>query len=337
MPHGGDAGGLLRAFDGPTLLVCAPGGDVEGNSVGGLYHHDTRYLSLWRLRIEGKPLVLLTAHPLDSRRQLFYLTNPETGRLPSQALTVRRERTIGAGMTETITVASHLQGPVKLQLEVAADADFSSVMEVQRGYAEPAGRWRTRTGGRGPVARWAFEHDCFTVASEVSSSAPARVTVARRSRHKRRGGAAPTSPARFRYRIKLAPHQTWQTEFRVVFQQERERLEPIAERLASRPAPAGTGPPEPAVSADWPAVRAVCERSLADLAALRFEAVVEGRRLAVPAAGIPWYLAIIGRDTLWTAYQTLPFTPALAAGALGALAGRHHPASAAISDHRMQH
>jgi hypothetical protein len=70
-------------------------------------------------------------------------------------------------------------------------------------------------------------------------------------------------------------------------------------------------------------VQAICERSLADLAALRFEIEADGHKLSAPAAGVPWYLAIIGRDTLWTGYQALPFVPDLAEGALRALAGLH--------------
>lgn len=321
MPHGGDAGGLLRAVDGPTLMLCVPTGDVERYSPGGLYHHDTRYLSEWRLRINGQPLILLTAHPLDARRQLFYLTNREAPGLSGQALTIRRQRTIGPGMTETITVTSHLQEPVMLRLELVADADFSSVMEVQRGYVEPAGSWRTQRDSQGLAARWVFEHECFTAAAEVSSSEPARVTViGRTSPPPQFRGAAPTSPARFHYDIGLAPHQVWQTELHVAFERERERLEPVAGRLVSEPAPAEAERAEDAVRADWPAVQATCARSLADLGALHFEAVIDGHRLSVPAAGIPWYLAIIGRDMLWTAYEALPFVPGLAAGALGALA-----------------
>jgi glycogen debranching enzyme len=320
MPHGGEASGLLRAFDGPTLLLCAATGDVERHSVGGLYHHDTRYLSEWRLMLQGQPLTLLTSQPLDASCQLFYLTNQEARGLPPQAITVRRQRTIGSGMAERITVTSHLQEPVTLRLEMVADADFSSVMEVHRGYAEPAGSWRTERSDEGPAVRWIFDHERFSAVSEVSSLEPARVTVANRA-PSRPGlpGAGPTLPARFRYDIELAPHQEWQTELRVAFECEQEELQPLADRLAREPA-RETGPVEPAVHARWWVVEAVCARSLRDLAALRFDAVVNDRQVSVPAAGIPWYLAIIGRDTLWTAYQALPFVPDLAAGALAALA-----------------
>jgi glycogen debranching enzyme len=319
MPHGGEASGLMRAVDGPTLLLCGPTGDVERRSIGGLYHHDTRYLSEWRLLIQGKPLTLLTSQPLDPSTQLFYLTNQDAPGLPLESVTVRRQRTIGTGMAELITVTSHLQQPVTLQVDMVVDADFSSVLEVRHGYAEQAGSWRTETSSA--AARWTFDHERFAAASEVSSSEPARVTVARRaSSQPGLPGAGPTLPAQFHYDIELAPHQEWQTKLQVAFEREQEKLELQADRLAREPPPAGAGPAEHPVRADWPTVEAVCAQSLADLAALRFEAVVDDHRLSVPAAGIPWYLAIMGRDTLWTSYQALPFAPELAAGALTALA-----------------
>ncbi|HEX8005419.1 MAG TPA: glycogen debranching N-terminal domain-containing protein [Trebonia sp.] len=321
MPHGGEASEFMRAVDGPTLMLCTSTGDVERHFICGLYQHDTRYLSEWRLLIQGQPLDLLTSKMLDGSRQLFYLTNKEVPGLPVQGITVRRQRTVGAGMAELITVTSHLQDPVTLRVELVVDADFSAVGEVRRGYAESAGSWRTEAIDGRPAVRWFFDHERFAAVSEVSSSEPARVIVADRPPSEPGlPGAGPTRPARFRYDIKLAPHQEWQTQLQVAFECEREALEPLAERLAREPSPPAAAPVEPAVRADWWVVQAVCDGSLRDLNALRFEAVVDGHQITVPAAGIPLYLAIIGRDALWTAYQALPFVPELAAGALAALA-----------------
>jgi glycogen debranching enzyme len=308
----------MRAFDGPTLLLCDPAGDVERHSVGGLYRHDTRYLSEWRLLVQGKPLTLLTSQPLDASCQLFYLTNQDAPGLPHQAITVRRQRTVGSGMAEMISVTSHLQEPVTLRIELVVDADFSSVKEVRQDYAEPVGSWRTeRSDG---AVRWTYDHEGFTAVSGVSSSEPADVIVPDRPPF-RPGlpGAGPTIPARFRYDIELAPHQEWRAELRVVFEREQEELESLAARLVGEPAPEASSA-EPPVHADWWVVQSVCVGSMSDLNTLRFEAVVDDNRLSVPAAGIPWYLAIMGRDALWTAYQALPFMPELAAGALAAVA-----------------
>jgi glycogen debranching enzyme len=64
----------------------------------------------------------------------------------------------------------------------------------------------------------------------------------------------------------------------------------------------------------------VFRRSAADLSALRVRVRGAEGVTWLPAAGLPWFLTLFGRDTLITAYQTLGFGPDLAKGALRSLA-----------------
>ena len=77
----------------------------------------------------------------------------------------------------------------------------------------------------------------------------------------------------------------------------------------------------PKVDTDWHELRQVYRRSLVDLAALRFypESVPDS---SLPAAGLPWFMALFGRDSLITSYQAIPFVPELARTTLLAL-GAH--------------
>jgi glycogen debranching enzyme len=77
----------------------------------------------------------------------------------------------------------------------------------------------------------------------------------------------------------------------------------------------------PRLDTDWFELRQVYKRSLIDLAALRFypESVPDS---SLPAAGLPWFMALIGRDSLITSYQAIPFVPELARTTLLAL-GAH--------------
>ncbi|PWS47736.1 aminotransferase, partial [Streptomyces sp. FT05W] len=66
---------------------------------------------------------------------------------------------------------------------------------------------------------------------------------------------------------------------------------------------------------------AACARGLSDLAALRIPATgPDGEHVRVPAAGIPWFLTLFGRDSLFTSLFALPYRPELAEGTLLALA-----------------
>jgi len=74
----------------------------------------------------------------------------------------------------------------------------------------------------------------------------------------------------------------------------------------------------PTVSCHPEAAR-VYARSLVDIASLRFEPDSMPNR-SLPAAGLPWFMALFGRDSLITSYEMLPFAPELAATTLQALA-----------------
>jgi glycogen debranching enzyme len=74
----------------------------------------------------------------------------------------------------------------------------------------------------------------------------------------------------------------------------------------------------PKMDTDWYELRQVYRRSLIDLAAMRFypESVPDA---SLPAAGLPWFMALFGRDSLLTSYQAIPFVPELARTTLLAL------------------
>ncbi len=67
----------------------------------------------------------------------------------------------------------------------------------------------------------------------------------------------------------------------------------------------------PEVRCDWEPLVDTYKRSLVDLAALRFSTLVAGEH-SLPAAGLPWFMTMFGRDSIFTSLQALPFTPDLA-------------------------
>src|SRR5262249_45348229 len=128
--------------------------------------------------------------------------------------------------------------------------------------------------------------------------------------------------------VLLQPGETWQTRAHVVllhgsnqrrqrytsfyFGQERVRVEESlrAWRLHA-----------PELVTDWEDLRKTYHRSIGDLAALRMRPRNQGVPLRdLPAAGLPWFMTVFGRDTLITSYQTMLLGSSLAAGTLEALA-----------------
>ena len=74
----------------------------------------------------------------------------------------------------------------------------------------------------------------------------------------------------------------------------------------------------PRLECDSEALRATYHRCLVDLAALRFSPAVAGGK-SLPAAGLPWFMTMFGRDSIFTSLQALPFTSELALATLRAL------------------
>src|SRR5207244_13468073 len=92
---------------------------------------------------------------------------------------------------------------------------------------------------------------------------------------------------------------------------------------AGAPGLAGAGGP---FSTSDSGVNAVVAQAVDDLAGLRMhrydEAAARGtgdRSRWIAAAGVPWFVALFGRDSLIVSLQTLALSPHLALGALGAL------------------
>src|SRR5207302_7203248 len=77
----------------------------------------------------------------------------------------------------------------------------------------------------------------------------------------------------------------------------------------------------PTLECDWAPMQETYRRSLVDLAALRFSPLTAGGR-SLPAAGLPWFMTIFGRDSIFTSLQALPFAPELAATTLRELGER---------------
>ena len=55
----------------------------------------------------------------------------------------------------------------------------------------------------------------------------------------------------------------------------------------------------PRLECDWDSLKATYRRSLVDLAALRFSPPVIGGKRTLPAAGLPWFMTMFGRDSIY--------------------------------------
>ncbi|MPY29960.1 aminotransferase [Streptomyces adustus] len=303
---------------GGTFAVVGDGGDisgVRGGSPDGLFLRDARHLSRWQLTVDGAvPEALSPVADGDTARCVLV---PRGGRADTPAYTLFREQAVGDGsFVETLRVTSNRPVPTTVRLGVTADADFTDQFELRsdhRTYAKP-GATRSRQvldDGVEFTYRRGEWRSCTTVTAEpVPDGVEETGTGARR----------------LVWTLELEPHGTAELTLRVMARPHGEKR---ALRVPRSPAALteqlialeGTFVEGVAFPTGWPELAAACARGLADLASLQVPATgPDGEELRVPAAGAPWFLALLGRDALLTSLFALPYRPGLAADTLRALA-----------------
>src|SRR5580765_8153376 len=125
--------GLVKILDGNTFVVSDRAGDIEASLTDptGLFSFDTRFLSQWVLTVNGERLNALSTDDLHYWETRFFLV-PGTGTVYVDAkLSVIRQRSVGAGFEEVITVLNHDEEPVELEVRVDAASDFADLFEVK--------------------------------------------------------------------------------------------------------------------------------------------------------------------------------------------------------------
>ena len=302
-------GRTVRILDGNTFVVCDERGDIEASPTEptGLFSFDTRFISRWVLTFDGQKLNSLSIDDLQYFQSRFFLV-PGTGTVYIDAkLSVIRERAVGNGFHEELTILNHQDEPVELVVRIEAASDFADLFEVKDALKK-VGTYATRIeDGR---LRLEYARETFKRATVISASASASVDE---------GGLT--------FAVRIEPHGSWTTDLDVVISQADEVAtysRPKYARGTKRARPNMEQSLErwiadaPRLECDRSELTATYRRSLVDLAALRFSPPVAGGK-SLPAAGLPWFMTMFGRDSIFTSLETLPFTPELAATTLRVL------------------
>lgn len=299
-PQGVLAGsGTITVIAGLTFAISDERGDV-GPGPFGLITDDTRHLSRLQVRVNSEPLQHLGSGLVSPAVARFRGYATLDDRLPDAPVECERLRELAPGrMMETLTLRCWTPGPVEVRLTVGLDSDFADIFQVRRPADDCAGP------SHAPVqpspGRLRFLAAATSRATSVQlHPAPDFVdqNVAHWGVHLRRGHP-------WVLRIEVGAHRGHGNE----------------ERAAVRPRTENTGRRDVVVRSSPERLARGCSRSLTDLDAL---SIVDdrdhSRRLL--AAGIPWFVALFGRDVLISSYQARAFRPELMLDALGALAAR---------------
>ncbi|MFG2022414.1 glycogen debranching N-terminal domain-containing protein [Streptomyces sp. NPDC048825] len=303
---------------GGTFAAVGDGGDISGvrgsGSPDGLFVRDARHLSRWQLTVDGAvPELLSPVADGDAARCVLV---PRGGRQEPPAYTIFREQAVADGaFVEALRVTSNRPVPTTVRIAVTADADFSDQFELRsdhRTYAK-IGAVRSREilddGVEFSYRRGEWRSSTTVTAEPAPEGVEETGTGARRLVWAL--DLEPHGSAELALRVAARPHGTPHPEVPASPSAANEQLR-VLEGGFTEGVPFPTG---------WPELAAACARGLADLAVLQVPATgPDGEELRVPAAGVPWFLTLLGRDALLTSLFTLPYRPQLAAATLPALA-----------------
>ena len=278
---------LVATVAAPTTALAGPDGQIRAAGVQGAFHADARVLSEAVLRLDGRETESIGHANAGAGTTRFVSLARWLGD-PGADPTVRieRTRTVTPGrMDERITLTSTASTPVDTTVTVDLAVDLAAIEVVKSGrQGTPVAARRTAEGAL------AWERDGITVtvtAEQAETDVRGRLTWA----------------------VRLDPGTTTTLALTVR----------VNDPSAVVHAPARTR--------DWSATEVtsgdqrlgrLVARSLDDLHALR---LTDGTDVYL-GAGVPWFLTLFGRDSIWAARMLLPTGTDLAAGTLRVLA-RH--------------
>jgi len=298
-----------------TVLVTELDGQINWPSEKGLYFFDTRLISAWSVYANGESWELLNGGPLSYDVARMFLINrrfqTEDGPVEKHTLGFVLSRAINHGMHEDLDITNYGQKPVRFNLEIAIRSDFADTFDVKAGRNIRRGHIRTD---------WSEAHQ--TLASIYRNRDFQRgVTVAVKPGDPR----AVYANGRLSFEVSLRPGETWHCclLYHLTDGDKMMHASPDCTHHAHQSRRA-------AVREDWQ--RSVLKlhssndefhrmyrQAIEDMAALRLPIEGTDHMVFVPAAGLPWFVAPFGRDSLIVSLQNILVYPEFARGSLDVL------------------
>lgn len=298
-------------FVGPTVS------DWGGGDAGGLYLRDTRFLNYATLRVNGKTMDTLDVQVPEPSTATVVQTNPllqlaEGDVVQARSIALEQHLSLENGLWIRYVLRNFSGRTLSLSCVLELAADFRDLFDI-RGKPYPrVGEYRTTAPGEQRVTLGYVDSNGHSVSTHIGFDQPAEPAHRRVGQFEERSVDHAQASATARFTVTLAANCTWELNVKV---------EPsLADQAIARPNPRDLQKEELLFSSTETAnsvINNCLERSRKDLITLT-TCFPDG---CLPAAGIPWYVAPFGRDSLIVGLQTLHMAPTLAASTLRTLAG----------------
>jgi len=305
----------IAIHQGQTVLISDEDGQIGWPSERGLYFLDTRLISAWSIYANGAPWVLLNGGAIAYYAARIFLTNgdflTQDGPIAARTISLVISREIDGGMHEDLDVTNHGTTAVRFNLEVAPRCDFADTFEAKANKIIRRGQISTMWGPETQALSNTYRNADFMRSVTITAV----------------GAPALYSNGRLSFQVELAPGASWHCCLRY----------DLADGGTVIPAPsdcvAHDAESRHAESLrDWQSrvLRITTSneeyyrffhQAIDDMAALRLPSLSGDHMVFLPAAGLPWFMAPFGRDSLIVSVQNIMVYPEFARGALEVLGG----------------
>jgi glycogen debranching enzyme len=327
-----------------TVLATARDGFIHGQGQEGLYVAQTRLLSTYRYWINGATPQTVGVSNVEEHSQIAYyvVASPSAdkswsfdvlgpgGLAAAESIELRLARIVSDGFEETVYLVNHTLRTAHLTLELELDSDFADPMETH-GDRKQSGHldWTWRHDGDTSQLCWTY-----TAAHDYSHQGnTGRATLRRQATLTL---VQPDTPAtydrdrqRIRFEIDLPPRAEWQCSAALSADIDGRSYQPARydgdfykvsryDELRNQFLTEGTR-----IDIEMPdlafVVRHAVEQARRDLVGLRLFDLDRRDGGWLVAAGLPVYIAVFGRDTLTTSWQSALLDSAMMRGTLAYL------------------
>ncbi|MCG6137973.1 MAG: amylo-alpha-1,6-glucosidase [Nostoc sp. LLA-1] len=308
---------ILMINHGSTFMATDLSGQINSDGHMGIFSDDTRFLSRYACYVDGKSWVRLTSSTTQYYAARVYLTNPpftsKKGKVAQGDLSLIISRTVEQGIHEDIDITNHGLAAVSFNLEIALGSDFADIFEVASQQCIHRGQIETRWHEEKHQLETSYENDnfyrCLIYQPCNYSSRP----------HYANGCVT--------FDVALEPGATWHAcgKFNLIDHQHiREAVDLCYEAMAD---PNIINTEIEQLHCQWrdSVTDIVCanedvvrlyRQSIEDLGSLRLYDYDFGPDIWLPAAGVPKFVTLFGRDSLIISLQNMIVHPGFARGAL---------------------
>ena len=307
----------LVIHDGQTVWATELDGSLSLSSSKGLMFNDTRLLSNWSVYANGESWLLLNSAAISHFAARVFLTNSkittQDGNIPEHAMGLVIGRWIEGGIHEDLDLTNFSLKPVRFSLEIAPRSDFADVFEVKSSQFVRRGRITSTWDEAGQTLRTAYENQDFDRGLLISCHADCPAVYAN---------------GRISFDITLAPGAVWHGCIHYDLEDGATVIKApkacIEDYLNSRPGRSLTVWRAAAtrITTTNEEYYRLFRQAVDDMISLRLSVEEDGHQYVVPAAGLPWFTALFGRDSLIVSMQSAMVSTEFARGTLQVLGSR---------------